>query len=97
MLVVFDVPHDGEDLRQRPFAERRARLRERVVGAAGIQAVEAIPTHGDALFAAIVEQDHEGIVAKRLNAPYRAGRQAHWLKIKNQNYSRREALEWHAR
>jgi bifunctional non-homologous end joining protein LigD len=25
----------------------------------------------------------EGIVSKRLGAPYRAGRSAHWLKIKN--------------
>jgi bifunctional non-homologous end joining protein LigD len=25
----------------------------------------------------------EGIVSKRLGSPYRAGRSAHWLKIKN--------------
>jgi peroxiredoxin len=31
----------------------------------------------------------------RLDAPYRAGRQPSWVKIKNRNYSRREALEWH--
>jgi bifunctional non-homologous end joining protein LigD len=73
---------------------RRERLHERVAGVAGIQVIEAIPTHGEALFAAIVEHDHEGIVAKRLDAPYRAGRHAHWLKIKNHTYSRREAVEW---
>jgi ATP-dependent DNA ligase len=41
-----------------------------------------------------VEQDHEGIVAKRLDALYRAGRQPNWVKTKNQRYSRREALKW---
>jgi ATP-dependent DNA ligase len=27
----------------------------------------------------------EGIVSKRLGTPYRAGRSAHWLKVKNPN------------
>jgi hypothetical protein len=30
-------------------------------------------THGEALFRAIVDGDHEGIVAKRADAPYGAG------------------------
>ena len=34
----------------------------------------------------------EGIVAKRVDATYSAGRQITWLKIKNRNYSRQEAL-----
>ena len=50
--------------------------------------------HGDVrpLFRAIVEGDHEGIVAKRIDARYRAGPPNTWLKIKNRNYSRRGAL-----
>ena len=94
VLVVFDLLHDDGDVRHLPLVERRARLQERVAGAAGIQVVEAIPTHGEALFAAIVEQDHEGIVAKRLDAPHRAGRQPTWRKVKNQRCSRQEALRW---
>jgi ATP-dependent DNA ligase len=94
VLVVFDLLHDSEDVRHLPLAARRGRLQKRVAGRSGIQVVQAIPTHGEALFAAIVEQDHEGVVAKRLDAPYRAGRQSAWVKIKNKNYSRREALEW---
>jgi ATP-dependent DNA ligase len=37
----------------------------------------------------------EGIVSKRLGSPYRAGRSAHWLKIKNPDAPavRREAEE----
>jgi len=53
-----------------------------------------IDTHGEALFHAIVDGDHEGIVAKRADAPYRAGPSRAWLKIKNREYSRRGAVEW---
>ena len=48
----------------------------------------------DAIFREIARHDQEGIVAKRMNAPYRAGRQPTWLKIKNRDYSRRGAVEW---
>jgi len=51
-------------------------------------------THGEALFHAICQQDHEGIVAKQMDAPYRAGPCNAWLKIKNREYSRRGAVEW---
>jgi ATP-dependent DNA ligase len=34
-----------------------------------------VPTHGEALFREIVEHAQEGIAAKRVDAPYRAGRQ----------------------
>jgi ATP-dependent DNA ligase len=40
----------------------------------------------------MASQDFEGIVAKRLDSPYKAGRQPTWLKIKNPGYSRKEAL-----
>jgi bifunctional non-homologous end joining protein LigD len=59
-----------------------------------VRAGDYVPTHGQALFAVIAEHDCEGIVAKRLDAPYRAGRQSTWQKIKNAAYSRREALVW---
>jgi len=36
-------------------------------------------------------------VAKRVDAPYRAGRQHVWVKIKNRDYSRRAAVEWQGR
>ena len=48
---------------------------------------------GEALFREIARHDQEGIVAKRLEAPYRAGRQPTWLKIKNKEYSRRVAVD----
>jgi ATP-dependent DNA ligase len=59
--------------------------------------MQHIETHGEALFRAIAADDHEGIGAKRADAPYRAGPQAAWLKIKNREYSRRDAVEWKGR
>ena len=96
--VIGDLP-DAEALagdwdglaveRSLPLCARRERLCEHVEPRRGIHVIHAIPTYGEALFATIVEQDHEGIVAKRIDAPYRAGRHSTWVKIKNRDYSRR--------
>jgi ATP-dependent DNA ligase len=43
--------------------------------------MDGIETHGEALFAARAEQDFEGIVGKRLDAPYKAGRQPSGVKV----------------
>jgi bifunctional non-homologous end joining protein LigD len=45
----------------------------------GIQIIEHVETHGEAWFRAIAADDHEGIVAKRADAPYRAGKQPAWI------------------
>ena len=92
-LCVFDVLlAGGRDVRALPLGKRKARLREIVDDMPGIQLVSALEAHGEALFAKAVELDIEGIVAKRVDATYSAGRQITWLKIKNRNYSRQEAL-----
>ena len=36
---------------------------------------------GHALYHAVIENELEGVVAKKLDAPYRAGRSNTWLKI----------------
>ena len=43
---------------------------------------------GERLFAAVVQQRLEGIVAKRLSSSYRPG-EREWLKVKNGDYWRR--------
>ena len=48
--------------------------------------------HGEALFAKVSELDFEGIAAKQSNSAYTAGRRPEWMKMKNPNYSRRDAL-----
>src|SRR5207237_3791028 len=90
---------DGEDLSTLPYEERRRRLIDFLgpaidydapnAAAAGptIQPNEAREV-GDAktlasYFASTIERGQEGIVAKRLDAPYQAGaRNYNWIKLK---------------
>ena len=96
VFVAFDLlAIDGANLRGQPLRMRRELLHQ-YVQALGVHVIEHVEMHGEPLFRAIASQDHEGIVAKRADAPYRAGRQPAWIKIKNRNYSRREAVEWRA-
>jgi bifunctional non-homologous end joining protein LigD len=76
------------------LSERKQCLQRNVTHTPRLRVVDCVPTFGEALFAVVTEHDYEGIVAKRLDAPYRAGRQPTWRKIKNAGYSRREALVW---
>ena len=49
----------------------------------GIQYVEHAEGHGDRLFAAACKLGLEGIVSKKLDAPYRSGSSKTWIKVKN--------------
>lgn len=86
--VVFDLLYrGGEKWMLRPFAERRAALAELLAAVASprLLASDGVAAHGRALFAAAQEQALEGIVAKRLDAPYRPGERCDaWTKIKLQ-------------
>jgi len=65
-------------------AERKAALRKVLKRTRrGIQYVEHAEGHGDKLFAAACELGLEGIVSKKLDAPYRSGRSRTWIKVKN--------------
>jgi bifunctional non-homologous end joining protein LigD len=76
---------DGEDLRNQPLRDRKARLAE-VVKAAGkalerrIRYVDHFETAGDAVLQSACRMSLEGIVSKRLDAPYRSGRAEDWVK-----------------
>lgn len=85
---------DGRDVRSLPLLERRRALYAAMPATAGIKIIEHIETHGTPLFHAIAADDHEGIVAKRAEAPYRAGPRDDWLMVKNRDYSQRAAVEW---
>jgi ATP-dependent DNA ligase len=74
----------GEDLRHLPFAKRKAALRTLLkADRGGIQYVEHAESHGDKLFAAVCQLGLEGIVSKKIDAPYRSGPSKAWIKIKN--------------
>lgn len=75
-FAAFDIlARDGEDLRERPFAERRALL-EAVPGIAPVESTRAPGRAREWL------HDAEGVIAKRLDAPYRPGERHGMVKIK---------------
>ena len=90
VLVAFDLLQPGKKpLRALPQFELRVRLHHHIEPVPVIKIIEHIETHSEPLFHAIVDGDHECIVAKRMDAPYRAGPHDAGLKIKNSRYSRR--------
>ena len=75
---------DGDDLRRKPFGERKAALRKvlrRTQG--GIQYVEHSEGDGAEMFEAVCKLGLQGVVSKRIDAPYRSGPSKSWLKTKN--------------
>lgn len=82
--VVFDaLLLDGEDLTGRPLGERKQRL-EAALGKPKppLHLATWIEGDGARVAALACRQGHEGIIAKRVSAPYRARRTLDWLKIK---------------
>jgi hypothetical protein len=63
--------------------ECKAALRKLLRHGRGIQFVEHTEGDGDEMFKAVCKLGLEGIVSKKLNAPYKSGPSKAWLKIKN--------------
>jgi bifunctional non-homologous end joining protein LigD len=86
VLLAFDlIELDGEvDLRRAPIEQRKRQLAKLVHRPqAGIVVNEVFEGDGDILFAHACKLGCKGIVSKRLGSPYRHGRSAHWVKVKN--------------
>jgi bifunctional non-homologous end joining protein LigD len=88
-LYAFDMlAGDGDDMRQLPLSMRKANL------------ARLLARRPDGIFVASFEQGEigpdlfrqackfglEGLVSKRRDRPYRAGRSPHWVKVKNRNH-----------
>ena len=88
IFYAFDLLFaDGEDLRRLPLAERKARLRKLLEArpkgkAKSIRYVEHFESGGDAILKSACKLSLEGIVSKKLGAPYRSGRSESWTKAK---------------
>jgi DNA ligase-1 len=81
----FDVLHlDGEDLLDRPGAERAEVLHRIVPADARVERIVADDlADAQAVFDAALAAGHEGVVVKSLDATYAAGRRGgEWLKVK---------------
>jgi ATP-dependent DNA ligase len=80
---------DGEDLHLLPLRDRKAVLAKLAHDARGWMALtDGVVGEGRRLFDLVVSQDLEGIVAKRLQEPYRSSTK--WWKILNRAYSQKE-------
>ncbi|MEP7125137.1 MAG: DNA ligase D [Byssovorax sp.] len=84
VYFAFDLLHrDGDDLRALPLRERKQILATIFAGErAPLALSEHLEDVGTAMFEEATRLGLEGIVAKRADAPYRAGRTRSWLKIK---------------
>ncbi len=83
VFCVFDLlVLDGEDLRDRPLLERRARLTVSVRPSAALRLSEAWRDDSQGRFARACQSGWEGLIAKRAQAPYVSGRSRDWLKLK---------------
>lgn len=88
VLFTFDLLYaDGIDYTQKPYLERRKKLAELIGEGDRIRLAEAIvtsdPRRIERYFDENVERGLEGILAKRLDAPYQAGaRNFNWIKLK---------------
>jgi bifunctional non-homologous end joining protein LigD len=84
VYFAFDLLFRGrEDLRALPVVERKRALK-RLLGRArvNLRYVEHFETAGDAVLRAACRMSLEGIISKRLDAPYFSGRGDAWTKAK---------------
>jgi bifunctional non-homologous end joining protein LigD len=77
---------DGHSLMDRPYEERRAALLGLGLEGERWTTPEHVVGRGAEILAATREQGLEGVIAKRLDAPYEPGRRTGaWIKVKNTN------------
>lgn len=84
-LLLFDVLGiDGESLERLPYRERRRLLEDLVAEHALVRVPPDVGTDLDAALATSRELRLEGVMAKRADSPYRAGRRSRdWRKIRH--------------
>jgi bifunctional non-homologous end joining protein LigD len=86
--LVFDLPGlAGVDLRASPLVERKKLLQSLLSGSTPreLHFSRHIVGNGPRVFATSKRQGVEGIVSKRLDAPYEQVRSASWAKVKNED------------
>jgi bifunctional non-homologous end joining protein LigD len=87
-LYAFDlVAFEGFDLRPLPLLERKRLLQMLLPRAGPVRYVDDIPGQGEAFYDEVSRLKLEGLIAKRADSPYRAGRSPHWLKLRSERAS----------
>jgi bifunctional non-homologous end joining protein LigD len=83
VYCVFDLLEvDGEDVADQPLVERRSRLMRTIRPGPALQHTEAWSGDSQRRFDDACRLGWEGLIAKRADAPYSAGRSKNWLKLK---------------
>ncbi|HUH88840.1 MAG TPA: DNA ligase D [Pusillimonas sp.] len=90
VFVAFDLPFwNGTDLRALPLSDRRQRLSELIETLPADSAIMftqildvAGNTEGDSAWTEACRLSLEGLICKKLDAPYTEGRSRAWLKLK---------------
>ena len=75
---------DGFDLRPLQLVRRKELLKEAVPKLGPVRILEHIEREGEAFLTQVAAIGLEGIIAKKADAPYRAGRTDKWIKIKKE-------------
>ena len=88
IFFAFDLLMDGaKDVRGLPLSHRKARLQAHLeqapkVACGRVRYVDHFATTGKAVLESACRMDLEGVISKRLDAPYREGRTGAWTKSK---------------
>ena len=96
-MFAFDLlALNGQDLRRHPWELRRATLTGLLRRASpGVRFSEHLDGDGETIFRHASALGAEGIVAKRRDRPYRSGRSADWVKVKNPDApAATRTMEW---
>jgi bifunctional non-homologous end joining protein LigD len=91
VFYAFDLLFlNGQDMRNLPLVERKARLRRLIDRnkCAAVLFAQHIETKGTALFKQVCKWDMEGVICKRKDSEYSAT--AGWLKVMNPAYTQHE-------
>jgi DNA ligase D-like protein (predicted ligase) len=96
VFFLFDLLHlDDEDLRPRPLIERKNGLTTLLVKAASsLHYSDHVVGQGPAFFDKACAMHVEGIVSKRVDAPYTPGNRGLWRKVKCLNREEFVVLGW---
>lgn len=82
-FYAFDLPGFEEfDLRPLPLVERKSVLRKLLPSAGVLRYLEHFERDGEMLYDRVQGLGLEGVVAKKADSPYRAGRSSSWLKVR---------------
>ena len=84
IFFAFDLLHaNGEDLMGQPLSDRKNRLKALLPpNGDRIRYVEHFTNGGQAVLQSACRMSLEGVISKRLDAPYRSGKGATWTKAK---------------